>query len=108
PLEGLASLAERLGRTAKAEELFERLAREKKKSEDVLPLALFYGRHNRPVDGLRICEQARETCPPDQVAFVSVAVLRAEATTDAQRDSVEEWLKYAIKNKPSVGLRVFW
>src|SRR5207245_4543862 len=73
PLLGLASLMEGLGEIDKAEKLYLKAMGKPKKPEDVLQVAVFYARTNRPDKGLEICERARKTCSLDQVALVSVA-----------------------------------
>jgi tetratricopeptide (TPR) repeat protein len=108
PLQDLAALMESLDEMDAAHKIFQEIARNPKKPEDLLQYALFLGRFNRPDDGLRICEPLRKSAPPESVALVSVTLLRAKTATEAQRDEVEAWLKSVIDKTPTTNLLALW
>jgi cellulose synthase operon protein C len=107
PLQNLAAILEEVGNKAGAEKLYRKLNANPKKPEDKLQLAIFLGRSDPlspPIEALTICAKAREECPPEAVAVVSVAILRSTKSTDDQRAEVERWLNDTIKKTPSVEL----
>ena len=68
----------------------------------VLTLVRFLARQDRDEEALSLCEQAWKTCPPEQVADASLAVLLAgKNITDKQRHRVESWLEDALRRQPN-------
>jgi tetratricopeptide (TPR) repeat protein len=68
--------------------------------EDLLLVVASFGRQKRIKEGLDVCAQAWETCPPEQVGGTCVALLRAAPTEDDQAARIEKWLTAAIAKNP--------
>jgi predicted Zn-dependent protease len=73
----LAGVLERQGgdRSAEAEELFRRIASDSDEPTSVFPLAGFLARQGRFDEALDLCDDARATCPPNQVANTILALI---------------------------------
>jgi tetratricopeptide (TPR) repeat protein len=95
-----AALLEDLALPA-AEEIYRRLAAESKRPESCLLLAGYLGRRGRTGDALDVCQAARRTCPPDQVASTAVAILYAAKVDQAQCGRVEAWLEDDRRKHPN-------
>jgi Tfp pilus assembly protein PilF len=106
PLAALAQLLEEIGEVAPAEVLYRKLAEQTKKPADALQLARFLGRNNKATEGLQICQTLRTVAPVEDVAFVSVALVRLPSVTTAQRAEVETWLQHEVESRRSTGLLV--
>jgi Tfp pilus assembly protein PilF len=109
PVAELAGVMEQLGDMASAEDMFRNLANLAKQKlrppEDMLQLAMFYGRTDRPADGLGVCSEAvTSECRPEAIALVAVALLRSPNVND-QRSRWKDWLTEILIRKPdSIGL----
>lgn len=77
PLDAIAQVCEDIGLFEEAEKLFHRYVAEAQASNPRAPLklAMFYGRHNRVADALKICESISAGVPVSEVADVVVTVL---------------------------------
>ena len=72
------------------------MAQDSKWPTRILPLIGFLARHDRTVEALELCEQARKTCPAEPVAAATLAVLStAKNVTEVARNRVEAWLQEA-------------
>src|SRR5262249_19951749 len=95
-LASVAAVLEELKQPAAAEELYRRYLRHSKDPRAALVLASFLGRQHRLHDALALCEQAWQSCPPEQVGTVSVSVLRGSSVGEADCARVERWLDEAL------------
>ena len=98
----VAPLFERYGFIKEAEEAFRAsVAQDSKWPTRILPLIGFLARHDRTVEALELCEQARKTCPAEPVAAATLAVLStAKNVTEVARNRVEAWLQEALLRQP--------
>src|SRR5207247_292723 len=64
--------------------------------EAALALAEFYGRTQRVVEALALCEAAGKTCRADQVAAAAVRILYEGKGTPEQCRRVAGWLQSAL------------
>ena len=96
----IAALLEETGQAQAAEDLFRKAAQETATPENTLALAGYLGRQNRLKEALDLCQRAWQKLPPEQVAVVSVSVLRNPSASKEDYDRVEGWLKAAIKSHP--------
>jgi tetratricopeptide (TPR) repeat protein len=102
----VALVLESLGAEAEdaAEKLLRRLAADPKHPEGLVYLARHLARR-RPEEALRLCERAWGRAKDEQVAVVSLFVLRSGPVTDRQRGQAMEKVRAALKqNRNSVGL----
>jgi tetratricopeptide (TPR) repeat protein len=99
-LDVAAGWLEQLGRPAEAERLYREHAASAKQPEAVLLVALHLGRQKKVAEALEVCAKAWASCRPEEVAGVSVAVVRSPAATSAQRRGVEGRLKAALGDRP--------
>lgn len=96
----IAGLLEQIGEISAAEEMFVKHMAVAKEPERLLTAALFFGRQNRTANALDLCEQAWQTCKPDAVAAVSVAVLYRAKSAEAHCQRVVDRLQAAIAAHP--------
>jgi tetratricopeptide (TPR) repeat protein len=96
----VAALLDDLGQPAAAEELFRKATAAARRPEDVLLLAIFLGRQNRPGEALRLCEAAWKTCPRLAVADTCLQVLAAARDRAAHCATVARQLETAIQQAP--------
>ena len=101
----VALLLDQLGQAA-AEEMYRRHAAESRQPGSVLALAEYLGRHGRVPEALDLCERTWLTCPPEAVATISVAVLRAGRADGGQCQRVERRIREALGQRPG-GASVF-
>jgi tetratricopeptide (TPR) repeat protein len=94
-----AQLFDELGQADEAEALYRSLAAASKRPEAGLVLAQQICRRHLP-EALALCEQAWKTCPPETVAFTSVAVVRASNSNEEQYQRVKGWLDDALAKHP--------
>ncbi len=80
--------------------MYEKYAANTKEPERVLLLAAFLARQNRPAEALDLCERAWQTCPPETVASVSVAVLYTSKSAEAHYTRVANRVEQAIARYP--------
>jgi tetratricopeptide (TPR) repeat protein len=99
----IAALMEDAGCGSDALALYRRYAEQVKAPEAILPLARSLGRHNQLGEALDLCERAWQTCPPRQVAAVSLDILQAGRADAGQMDRVERRLKEALQKDQSAG-----
>ena len=92
-----APLLEELGRPDGAETMYREYVSRSERPDSLLQLATFLGRQKRVGEALDVCERARSTCPPEAVAAVSVALLRAEPANPDHIRRVEAWLEAATQ-----------
>jgi tetratricopeptide (TPR) repeat protein len=89
-----------LGEHAAAEAMLRRLAFTLKRPEGLVLLAQHLGRRKRLQEALDVCEQARATARPEDVAAACMRVLRENGGTPAQQERVIGWLEAARRKHP--------
>jgi tetratricopeptide (TPR) repeat protein len=95
----IARLLEDVGAQLEADKILQRLVVDSRKPDARLALAEYYGRQNRTVDALRICEAAWNTVPPEKVTSSAVYILYlARDPLEADIKRVIGWLDQAIRN----------
>ena len=99
-LDVAAALLDALGQPEQAEKLYRVLAGKAGQPNGVLLLAGHLMRRGRVPEALAICERAWQTCPPEQVAAISVLTLRSGRGSPEQYQQVERWLTAARQKKP--------
>src|SRR5262249_24559851 len=101
----VAVLLARLGEDAAAEKLFRRLAADPKRPDGLLLLARHLGRRKQVPEALRLCDGAWGKAKDEEVAVVSLDVLRSGPATAPQRAAVGGKVCAALARRPtSVGL----
>jgi tetratricopeptide (TPR) repeat protein len=96
----VAAVLEGLEQIPAAEEMYRRYAAQSQQPKALLTRAAFLGRQGRTSEALDCCEQARQTCPPRDVAETCVKVLFAAKVDDAQCRRVGRWIEEAIRSNP--------
>ena len=89
----VAAELEAIGLDNEAEKMLRRFVAESqdKSPENVLALAVFLGRHQRPDEGLDLCDLAWKDCKPEAVSRASVTVLYSAKCEPSH------WLKVAVR-----------
>jgi tetratricopeptide (TPR) repeat protein len=95
-----AALLDELGQAGAAERMYRQALARSKQPESILGFIRFLGRQNRLTQALDECDRAWQTCPPEAVASVSVALLAAAQATPELFQRVENRLQAAIRNHP--------
>jgi cellulose synthase operon protein C len=95
-----AKLLEDLGQVAAAEQLYRRLAAERRQPQGVLVLAAFLGRQNRLAEAIDLCGSAWESCPTEAVALATVAVLFSAPIDLAQCRRAAQSLERELAKTP--------
>jgi tetratricopeptide (TPR) repeat protein len=99
-LQPVAVLLEEIGENAAAQPLYEQLASQPGRPENVLALAMFFGRQNLPEKALDLCEKAWQTCRPELVGEACMVVLYVAKANEQQYQRVVGWLEDAIAKDP--------
>jgi tetratricopeptide (TPR) repeat protein len=111
-LKTAAALLEEFGKPKDAEALYRKLVDKTGRPENTLLLAAFLGRQGRAADieeALEICDKAWQSCPPENVAFVAVAVLGAANNRSPQQyQRVERGLAEALHKSPKSLALIFY
>jgi tetratricopeptide (TPR) repeat protein len=111
-LKTAAALLEEFGKPSDAEDLYRKLVDKTRRPENTLLLAACLSRLGRAADieeALEICEKAWQTCPPENVAFVAVAVLSAAKNRSPQQyQRVERGLAEALRKSPKSLALIFY
>jgi tetratricopeptide (TPR) repeat protein len=96
PLLAVAEVLEEIGDKG-AEEVYRRAVEQLKPARKDAPLLLasYLGRAGRLADALKICEQARQECPPLAVLPVAVEILYASNSGPEDWERVDGWIQDA-------------
>jgi tetratricopeptide (TPR) repeat protein len=96
-----AALLDELGQPAAAERIYRKYVSQAGRPESILEYATFLGRQKRLAEALDLCERARQSCPPETLAGVSVALVAQAGVNENVRQRVAGWLEAAIKDHPT-------
>jgi tetratricopeptide (TPR) repeat protein len=100
-----ASLLEELNQTVAAEEMYQAYVSLADLPDARLALVAFLARQRRPQEALDLCERLWTELPPQEIAPVSVTVLRTAGVGQEDCQRVERWLDAAIqKNSTDAAL----
>jgi tetratricopeptide (TPR) repeat protein len=103
-LETAAALLEEFAKPKAAEDLYRKLVERPGRSDKILLLAGFLGRQGRAPDiqeALDLCDKAWQTCAPDKVALIAIAILNGIKTPSPQQiERVERGLMEALRKSP--------
>jgi cellulose synthase operon protein C len=101
----VADLLNRYGFAREAEAAYKAfMAREPREPERSLVLAQFLARQDRPVEAMKILDDAWKTCRPEQVAASALMVFNAPSAGEAEKQQVEAWVAEAVRRQPTATL----
>jgi tetratricopeptide (TPR) repeat protein len=96
----VAGLLEELGEDKAAESLYRQNAALPGRPEGMLFLAAYLGRQKRFTEALDLLDGAWQTCPPEGVAFTSLALLHGTGVNGGHFERVDQRLRQALEKTP--------